>query len=146
MNDCLAERLGLEELVPLNEEKIGRVGTLPREKGLAEFLRDVVELLGCGGLRYRSGGKRVHRVAVGGGACGDYIPQVLAMGCDTFVTSDLRYNDFLDTQGINLIDAGHFPTENVVCPVVRAYLTEHFPAIQTVISASHRDVIEYYNT
>ncbi len=146
VNDCLAERLGLEELVPLNEEKIGRVGTLPREKGLEEFLRDVVKLLGCGGLRYRSGGKRVHRVAVGGGACGDYIPQVLAMGCDTFVTSDLRYNDFLDTQGINLIDAGHFPTENVVCPVVRAYLTEHFPAIQTVISASHRDVIEYYNT
>ena len=144
VNDCLAAALGLEGLVPLNEEKIGRVGTLDREKGLEEFLRDVVKSLGCGGLRYRDGGRRVRRVAVGGGACGGYIPQALAMGCDTFVTSDLRYNDFLDTRGINLIDAGHFPTENVVCPAIRAYLAEHFPALQTVLSASHRDVVEYY--
>ena len=83
-------------------------------------------------------------VAVGGGACGEYIPQAIAQGCDTFVTSDLRYNDFLDTRGLNLIDAGHFPTENVVCPAVKAYLEEHFPEVKTVISTSHRDVIQYY--
>ena len=81
---------------------------------------------------------------VGGGACGEYIPQAIAQGCDTFVTSDLRYNDFLDTRGLNLIDAGHFPTENVVCPTVKAYLEEHFPEVKTVISTSHRDVIQYY--
>ena len=67
-----------------------------------------------------------------------------AQGCDTFVTSDLRYNDFLDTRGLNLIDAGHFPTENIVCPAVKAYLEEHFPEVKTVISTSHRDVIQYY--
>lgn len=88
--------------------------------------------------------RQVHRVAVGGGACGEYIPQAIAQGCDTFVTSDLRYNDFLDTRGLNLIDAGHFPTENVVCPTVKAYLEEHFPEVKTVISTSHRDVIQYY--
>ena len=55
-----------------------------------------------------------------------------------------RYNDFLDTQGLNLIDAGHFPTENVVCPAIAAYLKAHFPEVQTVISTSHRDVIQYY--
>ena len=105
---------------------------------------DVIELLGCGGLRYCRGSGRVHRVAVGGGACGEYIPQAIAQGCDTFVTSDLRYNDFLDTRGLNLIDAGHFPTENIVCPTVKAYLEEHFPEVKTVISTSHRDVIQYY--
>ena len=128
----------------LNDKKIGRIGTLSCEKGLEEFLRDVIELLGCGGLRYCRGSGRVHRVAVGGGACGEYIPQAIAQGCDTFVTSDLRYNDFLDTRGLNLIDAGHFPTENVVCPTVKAYLEEHFPEVKTVISTSHRDVIQYY--
>ena len=104
----------------------------------------MIELLGCGGLRYCRGSGRVHCVAVGGGACGEYIPQAIAQGCDTFVTSDLRYNDFLDTRGLNLIDAGHFPTENVVCPTVKAYLEEHFPEVKTVISTSHRDVIQYY--
>ena len=144
VNDCLAKKLGLNDILLLNDEKIGRIGTLSCEKGLEEFLRDVIELLGCGGLRYCRGSGRVHRVAVGGGACGEYIPQAIAQGCDTFVTSDLRYNDFLDTRGLNLIDAGHFPTENVVCPAVRAYLEEHFPEVKTVISTSHRDVIQYY--
>ena len=144
VNDCLAKKLGLNDVFLLNDEKIGRIGTLSCEKGLEEFLRDVIELLGCGGLRYCRGSGRVHRVAVGGGACGEYIPQAIAQGCDTFVTSDLRYNDFLDTRGLNLIDAGHFPTENIVCPTVKAYLEEHFPEVKTVISTSHRDVIQYY--
>lgn len=144
VNDCLAKKLGLNDIFLLNDEKIGRIGTLSCEKGLEEFLRDVIELLGCGGLRYCRGSGRVYRVAVGGGACGEYIPQAIAQGCDTFVTSDLRYNDFLDTRGLNLIDAGHFPTENVVCPAVKAYLEEHFPEVKTVISTSHRDVIQYY--
>ena len=144
VNDCLAKKLGLNDVFLLNDEKIGRIGTLSCEKGLEEFLRDVIELLGCGGLRYCRGSGRVHRVAVGGGACGEYIPQAIAQGCDTFVTSDLRYNDFLDTRGLNLIDAGHFPTENVVCPAVKTYLEDHFPEVKTVISTSHRDVIQYY--
>ena len=144
VNDCLANKLGLNNVFLLNDEKIGRIGTLSCEKGLEEFLRDVIKLLRCGGRRYRSGSGRVHRVAVGGGACGEYIPQAIAQGCDTFVTSDLRYNDFLDTQGLNLIDAGHFPTENVVCPAIAAHLKAHFPEVQTVISTSHRDVIQYY--
>lgn len=144
VNDCLAEKLGICDTIPLNEEKIGRVGTLSCEKGLEEFLSVVVKSLSCKGLRYRDGGKRVHKVAVGGGACGDFIPQALALGCDTFVTSDLSYHEFLDTQQLNLIDAGHFPTENVVCPKIKAYLDEHFPDTETVISTLHRDVIQYY--
>jgi len=83
-------------------------------------------------------------VTLGGGACGDYIGQAIALGCDTFVTSDLKYNDFLDTEGLNLIDAGHFPTENVVCPVLRDRLAEAFPAVDVLCSTSHsREIIQY---
>ena len=88
----------------------------------------------------------VGRVAVGGGACGEYIPQALAQGCDTFVTSDLRYNDFLDTQGLNLIDAGHFPTEDVVCAEVVRRLQKAFPDIRVSKSAVHHDAVQYYMT
>lgn len=144
VNDCLARILGLHDLQPLNNENIGRIGTLSCEKGLEEFLSFVVKSLNCNGLRYRSGGKRVYRVAVGGGACGDFIPQAIALGCDTFVTGDLSYHEFLDTQGINLIDAGHFPTENVVCPAIASHFAANFPTVETLISTSHKDVIQYY--
>lgn len=144
VNDALAEKLGLAGIELLNEEKIGRVGTLKCELPLVEFTRFVVESLGCNGLRYIDAGKPVHRVAVGGGACSGYIGQAIALGCDTFVTSDLKYNDFLDTKGINLIDAGHFPTENVVCPVVVEYLQKAFPELTVVYSTTHScEVIQY---
>ena len=144
VNDQLARALGLTDTIPLNEQKIGRIGTLSCEIPLEQFLHDVVKSLSCRGLRYRDGGRPVHRVAVGGGACGEYIPQALAQGCDTFVTSDLRYNDFLDTRGLNLIDAGHFPTEDVVCPEVVHRLQKAFPAICVSKSAVHRDAVQYY--
>ena len=144
VNDILAERLGLTQPEMLTEEKIGRIGTLKCEIPLVEFTHSVIELLGCNGLRYVDAGRPVHRVAVGGGACGCYIPQAIAAGCDTFVTSDLKYNDFLDTEGLNLIDAGHFPTENVVCPALQDRLTEAFPAVDVLCSTSHsREIIQY---
>ena len=144
VNDILAQKLGLRDLKPLTDEKIGRVGTLKCEIPLVEFTHSVIELLRCNGLRYVDAGRPVHRVAVGGGACGCYIPQAVAAGCDTFVTSDLKYNDFLDTEGLNLIDAGHFPTENVVCPALRDRLAEAFPAVDVLCSTSHsREIIQY---
>ena len=144
VNDILAEKLGLTQPEMLTEEKIGRIGTLKCEIPLVEFTHSVIELLKCNGLRYVDAGRPVHRVAVGGGACGCYIPQAIAAGCDTFVTSDLKYNDFLDTEGLNLIDAGHFPTENVVCPALRDRLAEAFPAVDVLCSTSHsREIIQY---
>ena len=144
VNDVLAKALGLEDLSLLNEEKIGRVGTLKCEKSLEQFLQDVIQSLGCQGLRYRNGGKPVRKVAVGGGACAEFIPQVIALGCDTFVTSDIKYHDFLDTVGLNLIDAGHFETENPACEAIRTYLAKRFPKLELILSTTHKSVIEYY--
>ena len=144
VNDILAQKLGLRDLKPLTDEKIGRVGTLKCEIPLVEFTRFVVKSLGCNGLRYTDCGRPVHRVAVGGGACGEYIAQAIALGCDTFVTSDLRYHDFLDTKELNLIDAGHFPTEQVIVPELCRRLQAAFSAVSVSTSISHQsEVIQY---
>lgn len=144
VNDILAEKLGLTQPEMLTEEKIGRIGTLKCEMPLVEFTRFVIESLGCNGLRYTDCGKPVHRVAVGGGACGDYIPQAIAAGCDTFVTSDLRYHDFLDTTELHLIDAGHFPTEDVICEPLVTYLQRAFPTAIVMKTAAHDcETIQY---
>ncbi len=145
VNDKLAEKLGVEVISALGEDKIGRIGTLSCELPLEVFLQNVVKSLGSNGVRYIDGGKSVKKVAVGGGACREYIPTAIALGCDTFVTSDLKYNDFLDTEGLNLIDAGHFPTENVVVPALAEYLKAAFPTLEIIISTAHdREVIQYY--
>lgn len=144
VNDILAEKLGLTDLISLNEEKIGRIGTLNCELPLVEFVHSVVKSLRCHGLRYTDCGRPVHRVAVGGGACGSYIPQAMARGCDTFVTSDLKYHDFLDTTEMNLIDAGHFPTEDLICDELVKRLSAAFPAASVIKTTAHdSEVIQY---
>ena len=144
VNDILAQKLGLTDLIPLNEEKIGRIGTIKCELPLVEFTHFVIKSLGCHGLRYTDCGKPVHRIAVGGGACSEFIPQAIAHGCDTFVTSDIKYHDFLDTTEINLIDAGHFPTEDVICTELVARLSAAFPAASVIKTTAHCcEVIQY---
>lgn len=148
VNDCLARALRLEDPGPVEQEgeRLCRMGTLKEPMPLTEFVAFVSKALGCNGVRYAGTGEVVRRVAVGGGSCGGSQSAVLAAGCDTFVTADLGYHDFLDAagKGLNLIDAGHFPTEDVVCQEVISYLTARFPELSIEKSASHREVIQYY--
>ena len=146
VNDALAQRLELVDPGPLCENGLGRVGEYPESVALADYVRFVCQALGCNGLRYADAGKPVRRVAVGGGACGEFEEDAIRAGCDTFVTADLSYHQFLDAagKGINLIDAGHFPTEDPVCEKVITYLTDRFPELAVSKSASHREVIQYY--
>ena len=153
VNDALALRLGLTEVEQLKQEGvdgqgraygIGRVGCIT-EQPLYDFAMGVKRLLGANGLRLVDGGKPVRKVAVGGGACANMLDVVLEKGCDTFVTSDVKYNHFLDAkaQGLNLIDAGHFPTEDVVCPVLQDWLAGRFPQVSVSVSKRHHEVFSY---
>ena len=153
VNDALALRLGLTGIGQLKQSGvdgqgrpygIGRVGYVT-EQPLYDFAMGVKRLLGANGLRLVDGGKPARKVAVGGGACAGMLEDVLAQGCDTFVTSDVKYNHFLDAkaQGLNLIDAGHFPTENVVCPVLRDWLAQRFPQVSVIMSSRHHEVFSY---
>ena len=146
VNDILAEKLKLVDPGPLCDNGLGRVGRLEEPMDLADFVRFVSRSLSCNGVRYAGAGKPVCRVAVGGGACGDFEDDAIRAGCDTFVTADLSYHQFLDAKGkgINLIDAGHFPTEDPVCEKLVQYVSDRFQELAVTKSTSHREVIQYY--
>ncbi len=153
VNDTLAAALGLqnvEVISPAGTDEQGkpygllRMGEVPQQS-LSSFMAAVKNALGCEGLRYADGGKAVSRVAVGGGACAGFINQAMSAECDTFVTADVRYNQFWDARdmGINLIDAGHFHTENPVCEVLRKAISDAFPELTVIISKNHRDTMNF---
>lgn len=154
VNDALAAALGLTDVTLLKTYGvyedgtaygIEQVGILPGQAvSLVEFAAAVKEKLGSNGVRYVDSGRPVHKVAVGGGSCSGSMKAVAAAGCDTFVTADVKYDGFLDAKamGLNLIDAGHYPTENVVCPVLISWLREGFSGVEVIISA-HKEVFSY---
>ena len=151
VNDVLAGRLGLQNVsiiepkggaVPYGLLRCGEVEAQPLET----FLATVKENLGCEGLRYVDGGSPVRKVAVGGGSCASELLSAKAAGCDTFVTADVKYNGFWDAKdlGMNLIDAGHFCTENPVVPVLAAKIAAAFPELAVKISEKHRDCMKFF--
>lgn len=145
VNDTLAAVLDLSDVRTIGKDNLLRMGTVP-EQSLAAFLPYVKNKLNCPGLRYSDGGKPVHRVAVGGGACASEFLDAFDAGCDTFVTSDVKYNDFWDAHdlGMTIIDAGHFYTENPIVAVLAAKLSAAFPEITVEVSRCHRDCMKFF--
>lgn len=106
---------------------------------MPHFLGKVKDALSANGLRYHDAKIPVKRVAVCGGSGGSMLGDAVARGCDTLVTADVKYDQFLFAreEGINLIDADHFCTENVVVPVLADMLGEAFPELDVHISKRH---------
>ena len=154
VNDVLARTLDLRNIrviTPSGTDAEGQEWGLLRmgdigEQDLPDFLAAVKDKLHCEGLRYVDGGRPVHRVAVGGGACAGGLVEAFDAGCDTFVTADIKYNQFWDAHdlGMNLIDAGHFATENPVISVLASKIAAQFPELQVKISESHWDCMKFY--
>ena len=124
----------------------GRVGELPNEMELCDFLKVCKDSLNSNGLRYHDAGLKVKKLAVMGGSGGDCVALAKAMGCDTYVTSDIKYNAFLDAKelGINLIDADHFCTETVIVPVLSEKLGAAFPECEVRISEKHAQTAQFF--
>ena len=147
VNDVLAQTLGLTDAAPFAEGLWGvmRSGYVP-EQSFQDFLAFVKKQLVTDGLRYCDAGKPVHKVAVGGGGCSGGWQEAVKNGCDTFVTADIKYNEYWDARerGLNLIDAGHFHTENPMVKVLAQRISAAFPEIEVKISESHTDCMKYY--
>ena len=153
VSDALAKALGLESVTVLEHMGVdsqgrdygaGRIGELGGAANtMAVFLRNAIEALGAKGARYYDAGKPVHRVAVCGGSGGEYLELAHAENCDTYLTADIKYDRFLTAEqlGINLIDAGHFCTENVIVPVLADMVARLAPALDVRVS-QHRAVYD----
>ncbi|MCR5663939.1 MAG: Nif3-like dinuclear metal center hexameric protein [Oscillospiraceae bacterium] len=145
VNDTLAGLLKLRNESALDEDGCGRIGLLEQPAELADFLKRCREALNAPGLRYVDAGRPVFRVAVMGGSGADSLARAAALGCDTYVTADVKYHQFqaaLDCR-LNLIDAGHFSTENPVVYDLRHRLSADFPDLEWIVSEVHGPIIRF---
>lgn len=155
VNDALMSALGGTVsgfLEPCGEDSdhnpvgCGRVGQLAESVDFQDFLAFCKSALNTNGLRYHNAGLPVKNLAVMGGSGGDCIALAKSLGCDTYVTSDIKYNGFLDAKelGINIIDADHYCTENVIVPVLFEKLSTRFPDIAFSVSKTHCQTAQFY--
>ena len=116
VNDILCDILGIRQATPFGEGGIGRIGTLDEELTMEDFSYLLKGLLDCDGVKVSDACIPVQRVAVVGGDGKDMVADALKMGADTFVSGRISYNIMAEAaeMGMNMIEAGHFFTEQPV--------------------------------
>ncbi len=148
MNDLLAMKLGLEnirkfthdECIDENGESlegIGRVGVLERPMRLADFLVYLKNILGSEALKFCGNMEEtVQTVALCTGSGGSELYAAYHSGADVFVTGDLKHDHGRIAReiGLNMVDAGHFETENIICGFLAEFFDNRFPEIQVMQS------------
>lgn len=110
------------------------------------FALHVKQVLGCPAVRVLDAGRPVCRVAVCGGAGGCEVETVVDAGADTYVTGELKYHEILlaRKRGLNVVEAGHFETENPAVFALCDTLAEKFPGTVCSVSAVHRDFLKIF--
>lgn len=118
INARLAEIFDLNDVEALEEDGLGRIGTLSGPMEFCEFAKSVEEKLSikvrfCGDTK-----KVIKKVAICSGSGSDVIETAIAKGADVLLTGDTKYHQMLDSKDdINIIDAGHYGTECIVTEI-----------------------------
>lgn len=144
VNDILASLVGLKNTEVFYGEGLpmGRVGDLEAEAELFDFACKVKEVLGAPFVSVSDSGRSVRRVAVLGGSGKDFIGAASAMGADTYISGELGHHTMTDEPDVvnaplNLIEAGHFYTENPVCRALCDMVAEIDGSIKCDVMSSN---------
>ena len=129
INDTLGALLALhatESFVPTqNGGMLGRIGTHEFDS-VEHFLYHAAGVLNTT-PRYRMVNEKFERIAWVSGSGSSEMAAAKAAGADTLVTGDCKYSAFMNAaeMDLNLIDLGHFETEQIILPVMAELLENH---------------------
>ena len=133
------ENRGIEKICPAS-----LCGELPEALSPRELAVWVKKALGCSHVKLHSGEKEIRTVGVCGGAGSEMLFEAIGK-TDAYLSSEVKHHEWLAAReaGFTLIDAGHFPTEDIAVEPLRRRLSEAFPEIEFVKSAVHTDPVSY---
>lgn len=139
VNDVLANVLGLKnvESFGVDGDEMGRVGFV-EETELPLFAAKVKETLGSPVVLY-SGNLPVKRVAVLGGNGDDFVSAAKNAGADTYLSGRIGYHMMADAKenGINLVEAGHYFTENPALNALAELVNGAIPTAEIIFADSN---------
>ncbi|NOQ51395.1 MAG: Nif3-like dinuclear metal center hexameric protein [Desulfuromonadaceae bacterium] len=138
------------DLIPLANTRtdigLGRIGYLPHPVSLQQFSRRVREQLNLNSLRQVGDPQRLMtKIAVCGGSGISLLTEALRQGADCLVTGDVKYHEaqHARAEGLALIDAGHFGTEQFMVTELskrlRKALAERQLAVEIIEMTAEQD-------
>lgn len=112
LNETLAKMLELQNIEPLQNGGFGMVGDLKKSVGLEKFADYVKKNLGLSHVVCHSPLKKISRVALCGGAGGDFWPDAVRANADVFLTAEVKLHHRLAAApSIAIIEIDHSQME-----------------------------------
>ena len=125
---------------------LGCIGKFHNPVSENDFLKMVSSVFEAKGIRYSKPiGKPVRKVALCGGSGASLLNLAIASGADAFLTADIKYHDFFNTENkILLVDAGHFETEKFSAEILKDLIIKKFPKFAVRFSETNTNPINYF--
>ena len=139
VNDTLCDLLGIFNATPFGEGGLGRVGEIDEEIALEDFVYRTKQTLGSDMVRFSDALNPVRRVAVVGGDGKDFVHAAIEAGADTYLSGRISYNMMVEAaeMGINLVEAGHYFTEQPITDFFQDLLIDFDPEMYVEIAVSN---------
>lgn len=135
VSNALAEKLGLRNTRPLAAQEplahnnqspgFGKIGTLPVPLSSEQFLSRLLTVLDAPGIQLAGSlPETIHTVALCGGSGSDLAETAQNLGAQVYITGELKHSvvRWAEAAGFCVIDAGHYPTERLIVPVLAEIL------------------------
>lgn len=126
---------------------LGAYGTLQKRLKPAALIELVKKTFGSKTVRCTKpvdDDMLISRVALCGGSGGSMIGDAIAAGAQAYITSDVRYHDFVDYKDrILIIDIGHFEAEECTKDIFYQIITQKFINFAVHKSSTDTNSINY---
>ncbi len=133
VNYRIAEKIGLEQLDWLEKKQgqdagSGLIGVLPQPSRAEEFLSKLKDTFNVCALAYNEVGadKMISKVALCGGAGSFLIPAALQRGADCFITGEVHYHQFFESEGMLIAALGHYESEQYTIDLLAEMISDAF--------------------
>lgn len=124
----------------------GMIGDLPEAVTEQEFLKLLQAQFGLQVIRHTAFlQKKIHKVALCGGAGSFFIKAALDSGANAYVTGDVKYHDFFDAENKMLLaDIGHWESEQFTIDLLADLLSNKFPTFAVLKTGVKTNPVEYF--
>ena len=124
----------------------GIVGELVDQIDEMPFLNNLKTIFGLKFIRHsKLKGKPVKKIALCGGAGSFLISSALGSGADVYITSDMKYHEFFDANGLILIaDIGHYESEQFTIDLLQEILELKFPTFAVLKTTVMTNPVYYF--
>jgi dinuclear metal center YbgI/SA1388 family protein len=148
-NNHVYEEVAYEIYDILNSHQnigLGMIGELETALSERDFLQMVKDKMQCGGIRHSQIlDKNIKKVAVLGGSGSFAIQNAINQGADAFLTADLKYHQFYESENQLLIaDIGHFESERYTKNYIVDFLKEKITNFAIVLSQENTNPVKYF--